>query len=492
MEKGHEGGDAAQSQQSRSPGSYSPSSPSSNGGEEPMDWSSNLPGIRQLLNTPGGQLKEGPTSACQKKSAESASNTDTTAGTAVLMPPPPVPPPAAAATGTNVTTRNEPKQAVAPDTTPRAVPVPTTTTATANATTTTAENAAERAKDIIRAAAEKKVKSIIESLGEDALAYNVIKKVNEKKHRLKDLKTGQMLTITNGSTLLSALDGRMRQAEVSVILGQHETWTYSFSLRSLECIGCSQHINYSPFPRRGSQVRGGRQAIWLTDQSMPPILPVSPAQQCVKIIRLESGMLQELAEGLVRTLSGRQIAAGSIVLLTSVTNMLAAGTAGYADDLFRAIRFLRRSLGDHLVYGPLPNIFINGCDDSITIRTAFEFTRWARMTLQENTLLSASFEKVENMLTERCDGDIQEDSRITLRLPTAEGNNLISYTSGGWDNVPAKLRGCSVGWVDIGTRARVSLRLVVYLKKSRENDTKLVFSSNHFSDGPGHTVQYTI
>jgi hypothetical protein len=39
----------------------------------------------------------------------------------------------------------------------------------------------------------------------------------------------------------------------------------------------------------------------------------------------------------------------------------------------------------------------------------------------------------------------------------------------------------TVGWVDIGTGARVPLRIVVYLKKRRENDEKLVFSSNHFS-----------
>jgi hypothetical protein len=51
---------------------------------------------------------------------------------------------------------------------------------------------------------------------------------------------------------------------------------------------------------------------------------------------------------------------------------------------------------------------------------------------------------------------------------------------------------CTVGWVDIETRARVPHRFVVYLKKSRENEKKLVFSSNHFSVGPGHTVQYTI
>jgi hypothetical protein len=60
-------------------------------------------------------------------------------------------------------------------------------------------------------------------------------------------------------------------------------------------------------------------------------------------------VLQGLAEGQVRVLSGRQIAAGSAVLMTSVTNIAGAGTAGYTDDLFRAIKYLKRNLGDHLV-----------------------------------------------------------------------------------------------------------------------------------------------
>jgi hypothetical protein len=35
------------------------------------------------------------------------------------------------------------------------------------------------------------------------------------------------------------------------------------------------------------------------------------------------------------------------------------------------------------------------------------------------------------MLVKRCEGDFQEDSRRTLRLPTADGNNLLRYSSGG-------------------------------------------------------------
>jgi hypothetical protein len=89
-------------------------------------------------------------------------------------------------------------------------------------------------------------------------------------------------------------------------------------------------------------------------------------------------------------------------------------------------------------------MFLNGCEDSVTIRTCFEFARWAKLTLQDSCFLSASFEKVEDMLVKRCDGDLQVDSRRTLRLPTADGNNLLSYSSGGWDGIPAKLKNCSV------------------------------------------------
>jgi hypothetical protein len=245
---------------------------------------------------------------------------------------------------------------------------------------------------------------------------------------------------------MTTLDGRMRIVEVDVMLGQKLTWTYSFNLRTAECIGCKEHVNDYPFPRRGSQVRGGRQAIWLADQSIPPVLPsTSKTLQCVKIVRLEGGMLQELAEGLVRVLSGRQIAAGSTILMTSVTNMAAAGTAGYADDLFRAIKFLKRNLGDHLVYGPLPNFLMNGSEDPITIRTCWEFAAWAKFTFKEEaSLLSSSFDVVEKQLAKRGVGGVQNVERCTLRLPTADGNNLLSFSSGAWDNIPIKVLSCSV------------------------------------------------
>jgi hypothetical protein len=422
-----------------------------------MDWSSNLQGVKQLLNNAAGQLTEGPAGSTPLSVSVSSAASS-------LMPPPPPPPPPppkplpkpvpAPKGKLKISLSELNAKAAALRTTPKAVPgdkasasTSSDTSQTTTPVSTTRPNseasAVEKAKEFIKAAAEKKIKEILESLGEDALAYNMIRKANEKKHRQKDLKSGEMSYIADCGTFLSTLDGRMRIVEASVILGQQESWTYRFRLRTMECIGCPLHVNYTPFPRRGTNVKGGRQAIWLTDQSMPPILPATSQQQCIKIVRLENGTLQELAEGLVRTLSGRQVAAGSTVLLTSVTNMTAAGPAGYAEDLLRAIRYLRRSMGDHLVYGPLPNMFLCGCNDPVTIRTAFEVTKWAKLTLSDSCMLTNSFEKVEELLTKRCGGNFQADFRQSLRFPTADGNNVLSYTSGGWTTIPAKLPSCS-------------------------------------------------
>jgi hypothetical protein len=304
---------------------------------------------------------------------------------------------------------------------------------------------------------EKRMGDIMASLGEDALAYGTIRKHNLTKNTAVNIITGSKVEIPAAGCILALCDGRMRLADVAVVLGQKQTWSYSFCLRTMECIGCSQHANSQPFPLRGSNCRGGRQLIWATDQSMPPMLPTSSTQQCVKIMPLESGSLKELAEGLVRTLSGRQVAAGSVVLMTSASNMTAVGTAGYTEDLVEAIKFLRSNLGDHLLYGPLPNLLLNGCEDPITIRSCIEVGRWAAIAFRDNSvLLGRSFALAERQLRARGTGELSTAHGHTLRLPLVDNtdnrgdrnNNIrhckIIVTSPGGDYWPSAVRVTSI------------------------------------------------
>jgi hypothetical protein len=177
---------------------------------------------------------------------------------------------------------------------------------------------------------------------------------------------------------------------------------------------------------------------------MPAAIPVSSTLDCVKIARLENGSLMDLAEGLVDLLSGRQVTAGSVVLLSSASNMLAAGTAGYAQDLVHAIQHLRRTLGDHIQYGPLPNILFNGASDEELVRTNLEVGAWAQIAFaHSDALLSRSFQLLDKSMLERGrGGGLQTNYRCRLRLPSHQNNpsKFNTWSSGGWEKYPKSVR----------------------------------------------------
>jgi hypothetical protein len=277
-----------------------------------------------------------------------------------------------------------------------------------------------------------KKREIMAVLGGESLAYNTIKKAGMQKTRAYSLFTGEQSTAVDLGSFVSSLDGRLRTAEVAVNLGQKRTWSYSFNSKTMEC-GCARHKNVVSFPRRGSGVKGSRQVIWLCDQSMPPILPATDESNCVKIIRLEYGFLGELAEGLTSLLAGRQVAGGSVVLLSSLTNMAATGTAGYISDLLAAIKFLRSNVGDHLVFGVLPNIMLDGCSDPATVCTVIEVGRWAQVYFKNcDSLLSNSLDLAEREIKGRGEGGLQSGFRRRLRLPSSPACvSMTTYEVGG-------------------------------------------------------------
>jgi hypothetical protein len=76
-----------------------------------------------------------------------------------------------------------------------------------------------------------------------------------------------------------------------------------------------------------------RVAIILVDQAAPATWETPANVACIRISRIESGMLQELGEELVSRLRRTHLVAGTLVMLFSVTNLAAAGKAAYCLDL---------------------------------------------------------------------------------------------------------------------------------------------------------------
>jgi hypothetical protein len=263
---------------------------------------------------------------------------------------------------------------------------------------------------------------LTDALG-DVLTYKAVSAAAKNKLTANDITTGESTQLPDVGTFLSFLDGRLRAVEVDVNFARKQAWTYSFDSKTMACRRCSMHKDRVPFPRRGRGGQGGRQVIWLGDHTIPPLLPVTSGLQCVKIMRLESGLLKEMAEGLVRVMAGRQITAGSVILMTSATNMAAAGTVGYVMDFLAAVKYLRSNMGDHLEFGMLPPFLLNGCNDEATIRTCLEVSKWANMFLKgSDVLLSDSMSLAEKLISDRGDSDRQTVNRCRLRLPSRPGN----------------------------------------------------------------------
>jgi hypothetical protein len=151
-------------------------------------------------------------------------------------------------------------------------------------------------------------------------------------------------------------------------------------------------------------------------------------------------MLRDLAEELVTRLRGRYVAAGSIIMLFSATNLAVAGTAAYCEDLVEAIARLKRTIGEHVMYSPLPHFFLNGCGDEATIRSAVEVGVWAPHFFgHERIFLKETFVKANEILLEAGVGGPQPALKMRQRLPAIGGGGKKLWVVEGLIGLPEKL-----------------------------------------------------
>jgi hypothetical protein len=115
--------------------------------------------------------------------------------------------------------------------------------------------------------------------------------------------------------------------------------------------------------------------------------------KCIKLVRMEHGLLPELTTELINLLKGNFMEAGGAVMMFSATNLVGAGVAGYCADVMHSITTLRKELGEHLVYTPLPHLFGTGCQDEQAVRAAVEVSAWAAQVFgRERSYLKRGFE----------------------------------------------------------------------------------------------------
>ncbi len=77
-----------------------------------------------------------------------------------------------------------------------------------------------------------------------------------------------------------------------------------------------------------------------------PTVTLEIFKSTFKILQVENASLSDLTAVFLATLEGFAVPAGTIVLISSVSHLVAVGAAAYAEDLVRAYRAVRAVYGN--------------------------------------------------------------------------------------------------------------------------------------------------
>jgi hypothetical protein len=125
-------------------------------------------------------------------------------------------------------------------------------------------------------------------------------------------------------------DGRFAICHFMTLVEKKQNISFSFDPKTWICSSCNGRGG------GGHPVGGGgvetRQVFVLMDQNFPAVLPCSMGE-CLKIIRVEDGGLNEIVSVWLDITKGRDFPAGSVVVLASASHLTLHGVGGYIPDL---------------------------------------------------------------------------------------------------------------------------------------------------------------
>lgn len=273
--------------------------------------------------------------------------------------------------------------------------------------------------------------------GSRMAVYDAVKTANGRSNRIPNLNGGTVSQPREVNDFFSSADGRLCIAKTTFLLAEKQNWSYSFEEEGLGCACCKlpSTTGAASFAKKDD-----RQLFILADQSFPAVLSAQGGGLCIKIIRLEDGLIEELVAEFLRIAAFNSFHATSVVLLFSASHMARSGTAAYCED-FVAAKMKLCSAIPGLIVGPLPPFLMAGASCARTIRSTIEMAGWAGSVMKdEDGYMEDTFRKAIEYIKLMGTG-AQFDYDCMLKLPTSSSNTLMktTWSSGGWGALPASL-----------------------------------------------------
>ncbi|MBM3938666.1 MAG: hypothetical protein FJ333_08470, partial [Sphingomonadales bacterium] len=182
--------------------------------------------------------------------------------------------------------------------------------------------------------------------------------------------------------------GQAERVHYRYVPERNRNISLSFNPSSMKC-QCKGGDGHLVLLRSGEKPDNARHppVFMVSDQNCPAYIPSGDAleSECLKVIRIENGTLQEMASVLLDILQGHCVPLGSIVFISSLSHLAHVGVAGYADDLHSVSKriYERYGHGVKLVHGPT---FPCADLDNMTIRAWHDLDRWLMAGSLQNRL----------------------------------------------------------------------------------------------------------
>ena len=245
-------------------------------------------------------------------------------------------------------------------------------------------------------------------------------------------------TVEVGSTGTFAKQGDERILHTNVIhdIKQRVCKSSSYDTSTMMCNTCSPGKHHAFTSRQGGPV-----AIVASDQSFPACIPAtSKDKECIRVMRVEDGSLQEIMYALADGFGNKKLVTGTVIMLGSVTHLARVGTAQYVSDWVRSRWWLRSRLGEDCVVLPAPPVLSGGLEGKSTIRALIETLHWfVSLTATETLLMRGILTHILSTQLQKGVGVLMND-RQTFQVPAGiDTKTHVSLVSVGWGARPGAL-----------------------------------------------------
>ena len=300
-----------------------------------------------------------------------------------------------------------------------------------------------KAKAYIKRKKNEQMAAIRSSLGDKLLTYDAINTANRRKMAASYLQSeaGRLDEgCGDGGDFLSNGDGRSAKMCLKVNLLRKMTVSFSFDPVSKTCSLCPMRMHHPVLGSPAADSRGiaDREVIVLGDQAMPPLLPSSSEQNCVRLIRIEFGSIPDLVKILLELLEGRKLSPGSIILIFSASHISNVGLAAYIEDMVEAVVTLKSALGRDILVSTAPPLLLCGTEREEVIRDIFDLFEWVNSAAEEEDVLRVSNDEALCSIMENGHRGSQLEHRSRIRLPVSMSSLAPkkTWSTGGNTSLP--------------------------------------------------------